>query len=146
MKYFYATSFNSELYSTKKVVKEILKFLQQNLPTITTDELYEVRLIFSELLCNAVIHGNKLDLEKKVFVEVELADVNISATVTDEGNGFNYMNLLYESDPIESLSKDHGRGIFLVSSLTDSLRFNIEGNQIKFHKKVNLNAQNYCSG
>ncbi|MDR3090602.1 MAG: ATP-binding protein [Clostridiales bacterium] len=138
MKRTYETLFSSELYNVKKALKEILTFLREHLPEESAAEIDDLRLIFSELLCNAVIHGNKQDLSKKVRVEVRVEEDGVSADISDEGPGFNFLLAIQNNSGIRpaSLSNDHGRGIFLVHSLSDSLTFGKNGSVVQFYKRV----------
>lgn len=140
MKRNYETCFFSEMYNIKTALGEILHFLEENNPSIKPEELNELRLIFTELLCNAVIHGNKQDMKKTVKVVIEVSDDALNATVSDEGQGFDYVSFLKDASSSENLTIDHGRGIYLVFSLTDSLSFNMYGNQIRFNKRMKIDG------
>ena len=130
-------SFNSELNTVKTALKDINGFLSKSFPYISPDLETELKLIFSELLCNAVIHGNKCDKSKSVNVYIEIIGNNIYSIIKDEGIGFDYYGLLNKfEDGKSSMFSESGRGIWLVYSLSDSLAFNIKGNEIKFLKKV----------
>lgn len=99
-------------------------------------EIYGNMLVsMVEAVNNAIIHGNKLDETKKVFVEYEINDGELSFSVKDEGNGFNYQNLPDPTLP-ENLEKPHGRGIFLISHLVDELRFEDNGSKICIKIKI----------
>jgi len=131
----YRNAFFGDLKIVKDVLKEINIFISSAFPNMSCDILNEIRLIFSELLCNAVIHGNKKDCAKKVFVSITISDGYIYGTVTDEGNGFDYINLLNVAKD-GNLVDENGRGIWLVYALSDTLSFNGAGNEIRFVKKV----------
>ena len=133
-------SFFSELYNIKATITDILRFLLEAAPRMDSEDLYELRLIFSELMCNAVIHGNRQDMSKKVNVSVEVTTGHISACVTDEGAGFDYVSFLRRAAKCDDLTVEHGRGIYLVYTLADSLSFNMNGNQIRFNKRLRLNG------
>jgi serine/threonine-protein kinase RsbW len=67
--------------------------------------------------------------------------VNISAdgnvldiTVTDEGEGFEYGNLPDPTDP-KNIENLHGRGVFLMRRLADSIEYNTSGNEVKMRFK-----------
>lgn len=93
-------------------------------------EIYGNMLVsMVEAVNNAIIHGNKLDETKKVFVEYEINNGELSFSVKDEGNGFNYQNIPDPTLP-ENLEKPHGRGIFLISHLVDELHFEDNGSKI----------------
>ncbi len=128
--------FPSEIFMVKKIIKEIFTFLNENIPNIREEDKYDLRLIFSELLCNAVIHGNREDSEKKVTLQVEVDDERVYAIISDEGNGFDPLKLLTSFEADSRLEEENGRGIKLVYSLTDYLAFSASGNRIKFFKRV----------
>src|SRR5690554_2215353 len=52
------------------------------------DFAYRVVLLVSEAVTNAIQHGNRLDEQKMVSVEVQITAQQILVTVTDEGHGF----------------------------------------------------------
>lgn len=128
-------SFRSELLNAKQAVMKILNFLCGASPGLTFEEQADLRLVFSELLYNAVVHGNNGDSNKRVYLEVEFEDGIVIGRVADEGSGFDYNELLKHIDD-DDLFDECGRGIRLVYSLTDELFFNIAGNVIHFHKRV----------
>jgi serine/threonine-protein kinase RsbW len=133
-------SFQSEIFNVRQAVKKILLFLHSSMPGLSPDDQMELRLIFSELLCNAVVHGNKGDAGKSVQLDVEVDGDIVYATIADEGVGFDYTGLLQSLDKDADLLSECGRGIRLVSSLTDKLEFNMPGNAIQFYKKVASNG------
>ena len=128
-------SFCSELLNVKIAVMRILIFLRSAIPGLTSEEQTDLRLVFSELLYNAIVHGNKNDKNKNVHLYVEIENGMVVGRVTDEGKGFNYLELLKNIDD-DDIFNECGRGIRLVQSLTDKLVFNITGNAIRFYKRV----------
>jgi serine/threonine-protein kinase RsbW len=135
----YETSFFSEIYNVKTAINNILRFIIDCAPQTKTEELSDLRLILSELMCNCVIHGNKQDLSKKVRIAIEIDGQLLTAVITDEGDGFDYCALMKKEGAV-NLSSDHGRGLNLVFALTDSAKFNPEGNQIKITKRMMRNG------
>lgn len=83
-------------------------------------------LVFRELVSNAVDHGNKgrADLAAEVVLE-RLGPGRFQLVVEDRGEGFDHQALDL------SMPRDTGdrRGLPLVNSLADELRFNEAGNQ-----------------
>jgi len=137
-------TFSSDLFIASSVIQEVMTFLYSNMPSISDEDRYDLKLIFSELLFNALIHGNNEDSNKQVTLCVEILPLNIIfSSIQDEGNGFNYKNILErcEGAPTEEdIFSESGRGIRLVSKLTDKLSFNSLGNQIKFYKRIRYNG------
>ena len=83
-----------------------------------------------EAVNNAIKHGNKLDLSKKVDLYIEVDGNTLLCRITDEGIGFNYKNVPDPTTP-ENIDKPHGRGVFLMLKLTDNLEFKNDGRQVE---------------
>lgn len=128
--------FQSEMTKVKEVLGSIISCMESQFPCISESDLFDLRLVFSELLVNAVKHGNRGDSSKKVELMIEIGDDEVLSVIKDEGDGFDYMQTLYNENLYENWSEDHGRGLQLVSSLTEYLNFNDVGNEIEFHKKI----------
>lgn len=75
-----------------------------------------------ELVTNAIVHGNREDSEKFVFLSVEIDSRNVIIVVEDEGSGFDHSSL---RDPTIDGQRDAsgGRGIHVVRTLADGLTF-----------------------
>lgn len=130
-----ARIFPSQLEQVKLAVNETLAFLKEKKPNLSDADYFELKLIYSELLCNAVIHGNKEEEEKKVSVKTKIFDDGtVSVEITDEGEGFDLENVLLS----RSVLDEHGRGIFLARNLADEFTAHSyqNGNFISFKKKV----------
>lgn len=112
------------LPSTTDQVAKADEFLETWLRKIGVpeDTIANLAIAVTELVNNAIKHGNKLQKNKMVTVSITYASGNIEITVTDEGEGFNPENI---ADPLaeENLLKEIGRGIFIVNSLIDDVKF-----------------------
>ena len=137
--------FNSDLLTAKSVISDALSFIANRISTMTTDDYMDLKLIYTELLVNAVIHGNKRDSSKHVMISIKISGNTINTAISDEGNGFDYMHILQSIDNHNILS-ECGRGMKLVHTLVDSIVFNSTGNEIKFLKRVTSNEQNFNCG
>lgn len=126
--------------STSENIQKITSEILNNIPNITIkDEIYyDIKLIISELLINALLHGNKNNPNLKIYVKYEIKNNNFIFTVEDEGNGFDYMNIPNPLDN-KNILKSSGRGIFLVKNLADKILFNEKGNRITIEKKLDKN-------
>ena len=116
-----------------KVVETLVDKLSKKLGV--SDEVYGKILISTvEAVNNAILHGNKGDINKMVTVNI-IADGNVlDITVTDEGEGFEYGNLPDPTDP-KNIENLHGRGVFLMRRLADSIEYNTSGNEVKMRFK-----------
>ncbi|MDR1531020.1 MAG: ATP-binding protein [Clostridiales bacterium] len=131
--------FSSELFRIRKVIKDVFSFINEHLPNLSPEDVTDLRLIFSELLSNAIIHGNNSDSCKNVRLFIRISGNTIYSTISDEGRGFDYNKQITEASRRgENLTMESGRGILLVSYLADSIAYNVSGNRIDFYKKVAL--------
>jgi serine/threonine-protein kinase RsbW len=80
----------------------------------------DIAISVSELVNNAIMHGNKSSPDKSVTVSITKANSSVQITIRDQGNGFDPDHV---ANPIEdnNLLKEVGRGIFIVRSLMDSV-------------------------
>lgn len=83
----------------------------------------------TEAVNNAIYHGNKGNIEKMVKIGFEVDPQELVFSVTDEGPGFDYQSLPDPTDP-KNIDKINGRGVFLMTSLSDSIKFDKNGSQV----------------
>lgn len=87
-----------------------------------------IMLALSEIVNNAIMHGNKENPDKQVVVVTTL-DSNSSVltiSVEDEGEGFDPDQI---PDPLKekNLLNERGRGVYLVKQYADILHFSKGG-------------------
>jgi serine/threonine-protein kinase RsbW len=102
---------------------------------ISEDTFANMMTCLSEAANNAIVHGNKLDENKKVIVNADVEGKRIIWTITDEGEGFDYNNLPDPTAP-ENLENLTGRGVFILKHLADQCIFNTKGNEVELHFKI----------
>lgn len=105
--------------------------------TLNVNEEYYGNILISltEAVNNAMVHGNKLDSQKKVLVTVKTDDTSIHFTISDEGPGFDYDNLPDPTAP-ENIEKPNGRGVFLMKNLADGCNFEENGRVVELEFKA----------
>ena len=102
---------------------EILKF-EKVLEDINSefglehDRFINFQIAISEALVNAIVHGNKENPGKSVFIEIDYDKSKLVIKIKDQGEGFNLEEI---PDPTKcnNLLKEHGRGIFIIKSFVD---------------------------
>lgn len=103
----------------------------------TESECDDIGIAVTELVNNAIHHGNKDDVSKNVEITFEVNSSQLTITIKDEGTGFNPDDL---GDPLapENIMKLSGRGIFLIKNLLDDLKydFNERGTTVTIVKKI----------
>ncbi|MGY3214622.1 ATP-binding protein [Mucilaginibacter sp. HD30] len=102
---------------------------------ISEDTFANMMTCLNEVATNAIVHGNKLDAEKKVIINAEVDGRRSIWTVTDEGEGFDYLNVADPTAP-ENLENLAGRGVFIVKHLADQCVFNAKGNEVELLFKI----------
>jgi serine/threonine-protein kinase RsbW len=85
------------------------------------DDLMKIGMAVRESVVNAVVHGNRYNVNKKVHFSVTRNTERFTVRIADEGDGFDFSHL---PDPLsrENLMRASGRGIFLVRSFMDEVQ------------------------
>jgi serine/threonine-protein kinase RsbW len=104
------------------------------------DSGLEIETAMREALANAVVHGNQEDPHKFVHVACRCTtDGEVSITVQDEGQGFDG-NAVQDPTAPENLLVKHGRGVYLMKTLMDEVRFEQGGALVYMRKKPNARS------
>jgi len=94
------------------------------------DDIYgNIMIAVTESVNNAIVHGNKTEKEKSVFLSLQFEEQLVRFVVEDEGSGFEHDSLPDPTAP-ENLEKPGGRGIFLMKNLCDEVKFENEGRRV----------------
>jgi len=86
------------------------------------DDRHRISMAVREAAVNAVLHGNAYNPAKKVRVSFENTGEALVITIADEGPGLREEDVPNPLAP-ENLLKQSGRGIFLMRSFMDEVRF-----------------------
>jgi PAS domain S-box-containing protein len=99
-------------------------------------EDYEEYLIYlHEMITNAIEHGNLFDHNQLVTIRLFVTGTRISATITDDGKGFDWRNRMARPFLIENF-EERGRGIMISKMFFDEIIYNELGNQVTFTKSL----------
>ena len=106
------------------------------------DGTHWVGMAVREGVANAIKHGNKLDLTKRVFASFALEDHVLAISISDEGIGFDPSEV---NDPLnpQNLMKTSGRGIFYMRTFMDEVRYRFDpsgGTHLVMKKKLSQNG------
>ena len=121
-----------------EVCKQILSELEAN--NFSEEDIFAVHLALQEAFLNALRHGNKMDDGKEVKIDYLVDSDRIEISMTDEGNGFDPESV---PDPRlgENIYKIEGRGLLLMRSYMDVVKFNEPGNcvhMVRYKEKPQL--------
>jgi len=127
-------------------IQKFLTELQGNLPKETREAIGSV---FRELLNNAIEHGGKLDINKRVEVKYIKLKRAIMFSIKDPGDGFDVRQIQHaafanpEDQPFRHMQvrqekglRPGGFGIMLASQVIDELIYNERHNELIFVKYI----------
>ena len=123
----YSITVESKPSAVVNVREEILPRLKEK--GFSKDDIFAVHLTLEEAFLNAVKHGNKMDPNKTVQVDYSVSEEKIEISITDQGPGFKPEKV---DDPRfgENLLKPGGRGLLLMNSYMDVIKYNEQGNSV----------------
>jgi serine/threonine-protein kinase RsbW len=105
---------------------------------VNEDNYGNILVALTEVVNNAIHHGNKGNPDKMVQLSFESEGSTLCFTIKDEGQGFDFDNLPDPTDP-ENIEKPNGRGVFLMKQLSDEIVFKDKGSTVVIKFKVNNN-------
>lgn len=84
------------------------------------DEHHAIRLAVREAMANAILHGNRFDFSKKVYLSVELRAPALVISIRDEGEGCELESV---PDPLaeHNMLRESGRGMLLIRTCMDEV-------------------------
>jgi serine/threonine-protein kinase RsbW len=118
----------SKIDNVSLIEKFIDEFSEEN--QINSEMYGKIYIATVEAVNNSIVHGNKEDVNKSVYLEMQKEGDQIKIYVKDEGEGFDYENIPEPTKP-ENLENIHGRGIYLMNHLADEVNFYNEGTVVE---------------
>jgi len=85
------------------------------------DDQHKIGMSIRECMVNAVVHGNRYNARKKVYLTVSTTPGRLEIRVADEGDHFDMSQL---PDPLadENLLRHSGRGLLLMQAFMDEFQ------------------------
>lgn len=112
-------------------IKEVEHFIEKTIKEFELPEDIRRKITLSviEAVNNSILYGNKQDSQKLVKLAAFKGCQKTIFIVEDEGEGFDFKNI---PDPttLENLEKATGRGLYLMTHLTDELLFAKNGTKV----------------
>ena len=111
----------SSRFENIELVQVIAEHLCEN-AGVDEDGSHWIGMAVREAVANAIKHGNKLDVSKRVHATFELTGPELEIRISDEGEGFDPEKV---SDPLnpQNLMKTSGRGIFYMKTFMDQVSY-----------------------
>ncbi|MDY0300979.1 MAG: ATP-binding protein [Trichlorobacter sp.] len=99
---------------------------------------FHMNLVLTEAMVNAIRHANANDPMEEVVVRITISDNELVILIFDHGQGFDINSIKHPKDIDANLLDEHGRGLFIMRSLMDTVEYRkIEnGNVLEMHKKL----------
>jgi len=124
---------NLVISATMNEMPKVIWFVEEICDTYHLNETYYGNILVSmeEAVRNAILHGNKSDTRKKVYITSEWIRNGLKFKIEDEGEGFDFDSV---PDPLEeAVTEEHrkGAGIFLMKTLSDQVKYNEKGNAVE---------------
>lgn len=131
------SSTSLRLPSNPKFVSSVEPYVEKLVKnsSISPDKYGDILISLTEAVTNAIIHGNSNDESKIVRVNFKREDNAVAFSVTDEGSGFDPASIPDPTNP-DNLLKIGGRGVFLMTELSDFIHFRNGGTTVEM--KFNL--------
>jgi len=95
---------------------------------------FDINLVLTEAMANAIRHGNDCDPDKSVRINIFIEENCLHIQVFDEGQGFDLSTL---PQPDLHGINDHGRGMYIIHRLMDHVEYKEteSGNVLEMTKK-----------
>ena len=118
-------------------IAEVETFLQKTVKNsrISPNRYPDMLISLTEAVNNAIIHGNKEDHSKVVKIQMIHNRRQIKIIVKDEGGGFN-INQVPDPTAPENIECCGGRGVYIMSRLADTIKFQDNGSTVEMHFQV----------
>lgn len=127
-------SLTSEVAMVSPFVDHVMRSI--DIFRVTAGSEVEIEIALREALLNAIIHGNREDSQKRVYVSILCgADGEVAMTIRDEGAGFDSSSVPDPTTPERRMST-HGRGIYLMRALMDEVSFEEGGTVVLMRKNA----------
>ena len=132
----YNKSFPSDPDLLPEIEDWIMEIAQE--ANLNEEKYNHLALSVAEASANSMVHGNKSDKNIPVDVKVVYDNEIIEITFADKGTGFKIDEVPDPTAP-ENILKDSGRGIHIMRSFLDDLRYNFssDGTEVTLVLKLN---------
>jgi serine/threonine-protein kinase RsbW len=94
---------------------------------------FDIKLMLTEAINNAYLHGNSRDSNKPIFIYYEQNNDYVYIEIKDCGTGFEDIKVPNELST-ENILNSCGRGLYLIKCVADKLK--IKNNVLKIKKNL----------
>ncbi|MBF0231873.1 MAG: ATP-binding protein [Desulfamplus sp.] len=143
--------FSSTMDNVDRTCEEAVKFLMDSFKEFHCPEgidcskclkshLFSIQLVMREGLTNAVRHGNRFNVFKKVKCSVNISSDNLlRMEIEDQGEGFDWRGeQLRDRDADVDDTAEHGRGLLIMQQYFSRYWYNDSGNKLILEKQISF--------
>ena len=96
---------------------------------------YQINVVLTEAMSNAIKYGRSDNSEENVHIRINITENELLIKIFDYGQGFDINEI---PSPDFNLLEDRGRGIFLIKTLMDSVKYTktCDGNVLVMVKQL----------
>jgi len=126
------------LVSLQENIFQVEKFIEDICDEYNINNTYfgNILVAVTEAYENAIKHGNGNDPSKHVDITFKSTPEGLLFTIKDEGKGFDINNIPDPTDINADPKETKGRGLFLINSLADKVKFVGNGNTVEILFKI----------
>jgi serine/threonine-protein kinase RsbW len=119
-------------------IHQVEKFVEDICDEYNINNTYfgNILVALTEAVENAMVHGNKNNPVKNVEITFVSKPEGLSFTIKDEGDGFDINQIPDPTDLNIDPEEVKGRGIFLIKSLADEVKFLTNGKSVEILFKI----------
>lgn len=117
-----------------RVVEDLVALVSEEI-ALRAEMQFNLRLVLSEAIHNAIVHGNEGRIEKEVLIDYELRGNRLYCCICDEGTGFDVSRV---KDPtlLANRETEGGRGVFFLQQFTDHFHYCGDSKGVKFSMQL----------
>jgi len=136
MKNIISRSFNSDPDLLPEIEDFILEVIEKEFK-LSNKIKNNIELAVAEAAANCVVHGNNSNPKKILKLNIFENSNKIVISFKDEGKGFNPDKVPDPTIP-ENILKGSGRGIYIMQTLVDDLKFKFDSNGTEIILSFNI--------
>jgi len=121
----------SERGASRLILDEVLE--QMGGHGWSPSDIFAIQLAAEEGITNAIVHGNQLDMAKRVHVVCTVMPDVVRIEIEDQGEGFDPATVP-DCTLEDRLDVPSGRGVMLMRSFMTSVAYNAKGNRVVMEK------------
>lgn len=132
----------SDTIASRNVVDEIIRQLE--VLAWQQSDVFAIHLALEEGLVNAILHGNRRDVQKTIHIVCRISPRQFHVEIGDQGDGFDPQTLPDPTCP-DRLHAPCGRGVMLMRAFMTRVEYNGQGNRLMMEKHCERHADSKAS-